>query len=288
MANDADPNGDDLLITGFSSNSLQGGAIARDGNRLRYTPADGFRGNDSFRYSIGDSNGGTSSAIVNITVPNTPPVATDDFATVELGTSETIEVLANDRDPNGDDLLITGFSSNSLQRGAIARDGNRLRYTPADGFRGNDSFRYSIGDGNGGTSSAIVNITVPNAPPVATDDFATVELGTSETIEVLANDRDPNGDDLLITGFSSNSLQGGAIARDGNRLRYTPADGFRGNDSFRYSIGDGNGGTSSAIVNITVPNAPPVATDDFATVELGTSETIEVLANDRDPNGVIC
>ncbi len=67
-----------------------------------------------------------------------------------------------------------------------------------------------------------------NQPPVAADDFAAVELGTTATIDVLANDRDPNGDDLLITGFSSNSLQGGAIASDGNGLRYTPADGFRG------------------------------------------------------------
>ncbi len=199
---------------------------------------------------------------MNITVSNQAPVAADDFAAVELGTSETIEVLANDRDPNGDDLLITGFSSNSLQGGAIAlTDQLGLRYTPAGGFGGTDSFEYSISDGNGGTASATVNITVPNQPPVAVNDEATVNLGETVTIEVLANDTDPNGDSLSITGFSApqGNLLGSTVAQNGNTLSYSiPIVLLKVSDRFTYTISDGNGGTSSATVNITVPNQPPV------------------------------
>ena len=235
--------------------------------------------------SISDGNGGTDSATVTITVPNEAPSAVNDEATVRLGTTGTIDVLANDIDSNGDNLSVTGFSETSSQGVTIARDGNSLHYTPADGFRGIDSFEYSISDGNGGTDSATVTITVPNEAPSAVNDEATVRLGTTGTIDVLANDIDSNGDNLSVTGFSETSSQGVTIARDGNSLHYTPADGFRGIDSFEYSISDGNGGTDSATVTITVPNEAPSAVNDEATVRLGTTGTIDVLANDIDSNG---
>ncbi|MBC6474727.1 MAG: tandem-95 repeat protein, partial [Hormoscilla sp. GM102CHS1] len=170
------------------------------------------------------------------------PEAVNDSATVELGTTGTIDVLANDTDDNNDVLEITRFSTTSSQGGAIARDrnNNSLHYTPASGFRGTDSFKYSISKGNGGTSSATVTITVPNKAPEAGSDSAIVLLGTTGIIQVLANDTDDNGDLLSVTGFSATSSSGGENARDGNSLLYTPADGFRGLDSFVYSISDGN------------------------------------------------
>ncbi|MBC6473365.1 MAG: tandem-95 repeat protein [Hormoscilla sp. GM102CHS1] len=197
---------------------------------------------------------GTDSGTVTITVPNKAPEAGNDEATVELGTIGTIDVLENDSDDNNDVLEITRFSLTSEKGGKNARRGNSLHYTPADGFRGTDSFSYSIDDDNGGTSSATVTITVPNEAPEAGNDSTIVSLGTTGTIQVLANDTDDNNDVLSITGFSLTSEKGGVIARDGNNnsLRYTPANGFRGTDSFEYTIEDGNGGIDSATVTITV------------------------------------
>ncbi|MBC6473525.1 MAG: tandem-95 repeat protein, partial [Hormoscilla sp. GM102CHS1] len=286
FANDTDGNGDDLSITGFSLTSSQGVMIAGDDNNgLRYTSADGFRGTDSFEYSISDGNGGIDSATVTITVPNKAPEAGNDSATVSLGTTGIIEVLANDSDDNNDVLEITRFSLTSSGGVTITRDGNSLHYTPADGFRGTDSFEYIISDSNGGIDSATVTITVPNVAPSAVNDSAIVELGSIGTINVLENDSDGNGDNLSVTGMTATSSQGGTIAREGNNsLRYTPAGGFRGTDSFEYSIEDDNGGTSSATVTITVPNKAPEAGNDSATVSLGTTGIIEVLANDSDDN----
>ncbi|MBC6472758.1 MAG: tandem-95 repeat protein, partial [Hormoscilla sp. GM102CHS1] len=244
-----------------------------------------FGGTDSFEYSISDGNGGIDSATVTITVPNVAPEAGNDEATVELGTTGIIQVLANDTDDNNDVLEITRFSLNSEKGGKNARDRNSLHYTPAAGFRGTDSFEYSISDGNGGTDSATVTITVPNKAPEAVNDEATVELGNIGIIEVLANDTDINSDVLSVTSFSTTSSLGGKNARDRNSLHYTPAAGFRGTDSFEYSISDGNGGTDSATVTITVPNRAPEAVNDEATVELGQITRIEVLANDTDGNG---
>jgi len=304
LANDTDSNGDELSIAGFSSRSSQGGTISRSGNGLRYTPADGFSGNDSFRYSISDGNGGIDSATVNVTVleaPNQPPVAVNDSATVGFESSAIIDVLANDTDGNGDNLSITNFSSRSSQGGEIARSGNRLRYTPADGFSGLDSFRYTISDGNGEIDSATVTITVlevQNQLPVAVNDFVIMEFErTSILIDVLANDTDSNGDELSsIADFPSRSSQGFQILRmhtnvDSSnfeqRLLYSPALDFAGNDSFRYTISDENGGTDSATVNITVLEAPnqSLAVNDSATV--GINSTAKIQRNGREDNDII-
>ncbi|MBC6422344.1 MAG: cadherin-like domain-containing protein, partial [Hormoscilla sp. SP12CHS1] len=120
-----------------------------------------------------------------------------------LVTTGIINVFANDTGGNKDDLSITDFSETSSQGVMIASDENNgLRYTSAaDGFRGINSFEYSISDENGGTDSGTVTITVPNEAPEAVDDEATVELGTTGTIDVLANDTDINDHVLSVTGF---------------------------------------------------------------------------------------
>ena len=46
--------------------------------------------------------------------------------------------------------------------------GSTIVYTPAIGFSGTDTFRYTIGDGHGGSASANVSVNIaaqPNRPP---------------------------------------------------------------------------------------------------------------------------
>ncbi|MBC6454207.1 MAG: cadherin-like domain-containing protein, partial [Hormoscilla sp. SP5CHS1] len=138
---------------------------------------------------------------------------------IVLGTTDIINVFANDTGGNKDDLSITDFSETSSQGVMIASDENNgLRYTSAaDGFRGINSFEYSISDENGGTDSAT--------------------SATSATVTItMSNEASDAVNNEPTTGFSETLSQGGAIASDGNSLQYTPADGFAGTDSFEYSI----------------------------------------------------
>ena len=123
-------------------------------------------------------------------------------------TAVAIEVLANDTDPNGDDLTITASDSPTANGGTTAINDNGtpgdptddfIDYTPATGFAGTDTFTYTIDDGNGGTDTATVTVTVNNAAPVANDDAVSTPTDTALAIDVLANDSDPNGDQLTIT-----------------------------------------------------------------------------------------
>ncbi len=71
-----------------------------------------------------------------------------------------------------------------------------ITYTPAANYTGADSFSYTIGDGQGGSATATVSVTVSavNDAPVAVNDAATTAEETAVSIAVLANDTDADGD----------------------------------------------------------------------------------------------
>lgn len=100
---------------------------------------------------------------------NNPPTATDDSAQTQVNTSVTIDVLANDSDPDGDTVLLDSFDVTSEFNGTITRDDNgtpedqsddNLVYTPPENAFGIDTFSYTISDGWGGTDSATVTVVV--------------------------------------------------------------------------------------------------------------------------------
>ena len=101
---------------------------------------------------------------------NRPPVAVNDGVTTPANTVVTIDVLANDSDPDSDALSITNVGSPT--RGTARVSGSAVRYTPAAGFVGDVTFPYTISDGNGATATANVSVTVTavtadDAPPDA-------------------------------------------------------------------------------------------------------------------------
>ncbi|MEL7038204.1 MAG: Ig-like domain-containing protein [Cyanobacteria bacterium J06592_8] len=187
---------------------------------------------------------------------NTLPDAVDDTQTTEPGAAVTINVLANDTDPENDDLTIESFDQTSPNGGTITQEGQNLVYTPADGFTGPDTFEYTINDGNGNTDTATVTITVNpiNTQPDAVEDTQITQQDTPVTVNILENDTDPENDLLVIESFDSISENNGTItlSEDGQSFVYLPAEEFVGVDTFNYTINDGNGGTDTAAVTINI------------------------------------
>jgi hypothetical protein len=105
-----------------------------------------------------DSYDGVSFLIV---AHNTEPVATDDIDQTVLGVPITIDVLANDSDPDGDDLTIISVTQGTY--GTVEIANNAVTYTPGSGFTGEDVFSYTIGDGFGGTATATVFLAIGQA-----------------------------------------------------------------------------------------------------------------------------
>ncbi len=196
-------------------------------------------------------------------------------------------MLANDSDSDGDSLTVTSVGT-PAHGGTVANADGTITYTPAANYTGADSFAYTIGDGQDGSATATVNVTVTagNDAPVAVNDAATMAEDTSVSIAVLANDTDLDGDILSVTGVGAAAHGSTAVNADGT-ITYTPAPGFNGSDAFTYTVGDGQGGSATAAVSVTVTpvNDAPVAVNDAATTAEETAVTIAVLANDTDVDG---
>ena len=68
---------------------------------------------------------------------------------------------------------------------------------------------------------------------------------------MLTNDSDPDGDSLTVTDETDGD-DGDASCTPAGICTYTPDAGFTGDDEFTYTISDGNGGTDTATVDVTV------------------------------------
>ncbi len=174
------------------------------------------------------------------------PVANDDTATTKEDTAVTITVLANDTDPSGGQLTVTEASA-SHGTIKVNSDGT-ITYTPNADFNGDDAIIYKVSSDHGGTDSATVAVTVAgvNDAPVAHNDVATTH--SPVTIDVLANDTDPDKDVLSV--ISASAHNGSVVINSDQTVTYNPNAGFTGQDTLTYTISDGHGGVSTAAVAI--------------------------------------
>ncbi len=160
------------------------------------------------------------------------------------GGSVTINVLANDFDPEGDDLCV---ESNVVQpahgTAVIGNGGLTIIYTPDSYFSGVDSFQYQASDSQLESNWATVKLNVQQSgqPPVAQDDEMTILRGSAETvIDVLGNDTDADAGDTLFV-LSCGLAVHGEVVNNGVDVTYRPAAGYSGTDRFSYTVCDGGG-----------------------------------------------
>ncbi|WP_275552739.1 Ig-like domain-containing protein [Tenacibaculum piscium] len=180
-------------------------------------------GSYTFTVTDTDGTGCTSLASSNIVVnaqPNCPPVAQDDSASTTVDALVNVDVLANngnglDSDVDGDTLTITDINGTtpvvdtpiSVTGGTVTLLSDGTLDIQPDGTGTAITFPYTISDGNGGTDTANVDVTIGNTPPVAEDDTASTTVDALVNLDVLANngnglDSDVDGDTLTITDIN--------------------------------------------------------------------------------------
>ena len=278
-----------------------GSLVNPEDGSFEYTPNPDYYGTDSFVYEICDTFGACDTAVVNITVDpvNDPPVAIDDAASTAEDTAVTMDVVANDSDPDGNldpASANTGCTECSEpDNGNLVNNGDgSFEYTPDFGFNGPVNFMYEVCDSDGLCDTAEVNITVTpsNDPPVANDDGVSTAEDTGVMINVSVNDTDPDGnlDPASVNTVCSTCevpSNGDLVNRGDGSFEYTPNPNYNGPESFVYEICDTFGACDTALVIITVDpvNDQPVANDDAASTAEDTAVTMDVVANDSDPDG---
>jgi VCBS repeat-containing protein len=271
LDNDSDPESDPLTVDPASalSGPDHGSLILSADGAFTYTPDTDWSGIDSFTYTAYDSTFHSAPAEVQITVSsgNDAPTAQDDTYSTDEDVPLVVDapgVLGNDSDLDGDALSVDPASAISGPgHGLLTLNANgAFTYQPGAGFFGIDSFTYQITDGNGGVDTATVNLQVAmvNSPDNRVgNDLATMPMNDSTTIDVLANDTDPDGDPLHITNVEP-PYHGSVEVRDG-KVIYTPTPGYYGEDAFYYTVSDGYGWTGKGRVLVVIWRPVPPCAD---------------------------
>ena len=294
LANDTDPDGDMLTVTGVTpaaNGTVSMITSGADAGRIRYLPNANYAGADSFTYTAGDgAASGTAVVTLTVTAVNDAPVAVADSTALGEDSTITIDVLSNDRDPDGDTVTVTSVTQPAHGLATLVvggPDAGRITYTPSPNFAGADSFTYTIGDGHSATATGTVSVAVSpaNDAPVAAGDAATTAEDTAVTVDVRANDTDADSDAIVVSSVGTPANGTAAVLTtepDAGRVRYTPRANFVGRDSVSYTVGDGHGGTATAILEVTVTpvNDDPIAAADTASLAEDGIAVINVLAND--------
>ena len=139
-------------------------------------------------------------------------------------------MLANDRDPDGDRMRV-GIVEPLPPGIEVTVSGDELEVIARAGARRLTPFTYTVDDGHGhAVRGSVLVVPIadvePNRPPIANADTATAVAGTSTTIDVLANDIDPDGDPMFVTVGRPARRQRTGSARSqvsGNRSSTSPA-----------------------------------------------------------------
>jgi hypothetical protein len=159
-------------------------------------------------------------------------------------------------DPDDDPLLFA--VSTSPVRGTLTGDPPRLRYLPLPDFNGQDSFTFTVTDGELTSPDATVNIAIlpVNDPPIA--DAQTVSLLEDEPIAIVLTGADLEGSPLTYSIVQW--PEHGTLTGSPPDLVYTPAPDFSGQDQFQFLVHDGelDSAPVAVLLSIQPVNDPPV------------------------------
>ena len=300
LANDYDPSGGVLAITSVDSSAVPGLEVALiDRHLLRVTAPSGLDATASFSYTI--SNGqGSASATVTVIPGATdrsdlPPVLKPDRGKVRVGDVGTVSVLSNDRSPAGLNLQVEStleYDRDSAV-GTPFVTGNQVRLEAGD-TPGTMDVTYSVIDSAGNRASSTVTFEVlaasdTNQAPRPRDITAWASAGQTTRIPVTLDGIDPDGDSVSLRSVDSSPQKGSATAK-ATWIEYTPNDNASGTDTFTYTVEDRQGARASARVRVAVTPIPalnqnPVAVPDTVLTRPDRMVTVNVLANDLDPDG---
>lgn len=86
--------------------------------------------------------------------------------------------------------------------------------------------------------------------PVGVADTASVKAGSFVVIDVLANDFDPDGDEISLDGFEAG--RGHVVATEDGKILYYADPHFEGEDTFYYWVEDEHGNFTKTPVTVTV------------------------------------
>ena len=194
---------------------------------FRDTGTDTSTGSHPVRTVTWTINDGTNSYNTTSTIDtDRAPVAANNTATDAVGTAlsttATSGVLSNTSDPDGDSLAVTGVSDTVHGAGTVGSalagtyghltlnangsysyvaDNTAAINSAPTGSHLQDTFSYTVSDGNGGTANASLTITLDRAPVVTATNVALSAGHTTVAASSLFSTTDPDGNTITTYAF---------------------------------------------------------------------------------------
>ncbi|GAA1715987.1 Ig-like domain-containing protein [Isoptericola hypogeus] len=295
LSNDLDPDGD-VVTAAVAGDQPEPFAVQRvlGGKALQAVVPEDASGSASFAYDVSDGRGGTDQGQVDVRVvpwdENAAPEQTGKpVLRVEQGKSAQAKVLSYFRDPDGDDVYLATASPTVQGDEVRAYPDGTVEFRDNGTGTGRKKVTLTVGDGRGEVVEGTlwVDVGASPEPPVAVGDHVVATAGQPVTVEPLANDTDPNGDDLRLTNVADAAPA--ELTRNLDSGTFSFMSHEAGSYDVLYQVTDGTASTTG-VVRVDVQDAEsaqgaPVVVSDTALLPAGGSTLVDVLANDTDPAG---
>ncbi|MGO1183527.1 MAG: Ig-like domain-containing protein [Micrococcaceae bacterium] len=301
LNNDSDPGGGVLVVQSIrvpEGSPLQ--VTLEDHHLLRIRAPQGLEEPTRLSYTVSNGTNEATADVLVVPVPqedaSAPPQPEEDRLRVRAGDVGAVPVLANDRSVNGLPLQLDEHLEHDIPEtaGFAFVSGETVRFR-AGHEPGLYRLTYTVRDeaGNFASSTVTIEVTEPddgtNSAPRPQDVVAWSVAGQQARIPVALDGSDPDGDSVSLVGIQEPPSMG--LVEIGNQsLNYTPASGASGTDTFTFIVEDrlGKQSLGRARVGVAQPsesNQPPNAVNDTVMIRPGRTVSVDVLANDSDPDG---
>ena len=291
-SNDSTTSGGVLIYT-KETDPTHGTVVVNPDGSYTYTPAKDYNGTDSFTYTVTDPTSGetaTRTVVVEVTPVNDTPVPVGTIGNqtdIDADSITPLDITSFFDDVDGDTLTytatglppglsldpVTGQITGSVDHSASQTNGGVYNVV------------ITADDGKGGTTTQTFDWTITNPAPIANNDTATSTEDSTVNGNVLGGagvgagdvtDTDPDGDALVVTTFTVagdatvHTAGSGSVVIAGvgtlqlgtnGQYQFVPDADWNGTvPTITYEISDGEGGTDTAtlIITVTPVNDTPV------------------------------
>lgn len=269
LENDIHPDGGVLSLGSELDQNVprSAGLLFASGSQLRFLAAD-TPGTYSAVYRVNADNGQWASGTVTISVraideeTNQPPTPSTITARAISGQTIRIPIPVVGIDPDGDSVQFVGLDTNP-EKGSISEVGSDwIEYEASAYATGTDVFQYSVVDSLGAQGQASIRVGIAEAlaggrNPIAVADNVYARPGATVYVQALANDSDPDGRPLSLTGVTA---QDPSVTADivGDLVRIT-APMTPGRYGVIYDIENDLAGSASNFITIDVQTQAPLS-----------------------------
>ena len=238
-------------------------------------------------------------------------MAKADSATTPEDTPVTIAALSNDTDVDADTdlnkgtpvlvntLSITGAALSNSAHGTVKVEDNKIVYAPAANWFGSETITYTIADGDGGTATGSVAVTVSSVNDKPTFTVTPPDIGMDEdetdgTTDFTVADVETDAGELTVAyigstneGLIDESCVSITAGTGGERqISVSPKANQHGEATITINVTDGDGatndGTMTFKVTVAAVNDAPEATVRETTTLEDTAKAIDVAGLIRD------